>query len=788
MAQMGVSVPPGFIIPIELQKADSQDIRQAVREGVGELERLTGQRFGDSETPLLLSVRSGAPVSMPGMMDTFLNIGMHPHTLSALQEKLSPPLVEGMVQEFVKNYALRIKGASLSGKESHHLKQDFFARTGSPWQEDIEVHLWHAIQAVWKSWDSPRAHYYREQNEIAHTGGSAVIVQAMVFGNGASPSGTGVFFTRNPMSGQEGLFGEYLVSAQGESLVSGSVTPLALEHMRTLWPHLYQELQDIGARLDSYYGDMQDIEFTFEQGKLWILQTRSGKRTAQAAFKIAHDQALSLQSSKLCALSSIPPQSIGQLLYPQLVSHEGLELIGQGLPASPGTATGVLTFDPKKATRGHILIREETASEDMPGMMAAKGVVTLKGGMTSHAAVVMRGIGKPCVTSIQGGTWNNGVIMINGQALQEGQEVTIDGTTGYFFRGRGKVQHTGLSLEAKEVLSWADEIRRLEVLANADTVTDIRTALELGAEGVGLCRSEHMMFSPTHLHAFQGMILASSVQEREKHLSHLLPLHQKDFYDLFNVLEGRLFTVRLLDPPLHEFLPLTPDDYQASAAQLGVSLDTLEHRLNTLKEVNPMLGHRGCRLGITFPEIYRMQVRALFHAAQMCHRENTPTQLAILIPFIVDVRELNAIISIIDSEKCADVSYTVGAMIETPRAALVTASLVANLDFISFGTNDLTQMTWGLSRDDSPSFFGSYLPLGIKDPFAHFDPQGVGELVSWSCQQARKIKPSLKISVCGEHAGTPSGISFFNDIGVDAISCSPWRIPTARLCAAQRRS
>lgn len=785
MAQMGISVPPGFILPLTLQGEDRQHVRQAIKEGIKTLESMTGQRFGDPDSPLLLSVRSGAPVSMPGMMDTFLNIGINAFTLGALQERLSRPVVEQMMQDFIKTYGLRVLGISLTGKESHDLKQDFFARTGSPWQENIDEHLWQAIEAVWQSWDSPRARYYREQNGMDHTGGTAIIIQAMVFGNGPSPSGTGVLFTRDPISGKEGLFGEYLVAAQGESLVSGSVTPLSLDCLKIQWPHLYDELQDIGARLDSYYGDMQDIEFTFEQGKLWILQTRSGKRTAQAAFKIAYDQVLQGHSSKIQALHSIPPQSLAQILYPQLVTHEGLELVGQGLAASPGTATGILTFNPKNVTSGHILMRDETASEDMPAMMIAKGVVTLRGGMTSHAAVVMRGIGKPCVTSLQGGIWDNGSVTINGRALQEGQEVTVEGTTGSFFQGRGVIQHTGLSCEAKHVLSWADEMRKLKVMANADTVSDIRTAIELGAEGVGLCRSEHMMFSPTHLQVMQEIILASSPQERETGLARLFPLHQQDFYDLFKVLEGRLLTVRLLDPPLHEFLPLTLDEHQATAHQLGMTLAHLEHRVKSLKEVNPMLGHRGCRLGITFPEIYRMQVRALFHAAQLCQKENIPTQLAILIPLIVDVRELRAILSLIENERCPDVAYSVGAMIETPRAALLTASLVPHLDFISFGTNDLTQMAWGLSRDDSASFFGAYTSLGIKDPFDHFDARGVGELVSWSCQQARKVKPSLKISVCGEHAGTPSGISFFNEIGIDVVSCSPWRIPTARLCAAQ---
>lgn len=381
--------------------------------------------------------------------------------------------------------------------------------------------------------------------------------------------------------------------------------------------------------------------------------------------------------------------------------------------------------------------------------------------------------------------WNNGSVVVKDRILEEGQEVTIDGTTGHLFRGRGQVHHLGLSFEAKEVLSWADETRRMRILANADTVTDIRTALELGAEGVGLCRSEHMMFAPTHLQAMQDIILASSLSEREKGLDRLLPLHQKDFYDLFKALEGRLLTVRLLDPPLHEFLPLDSQEYNATAQRLGLTLEALMQRLKNLKEVNPMLGHRGCRLGITFPEIYRMQIRALFQAAHLCQKENTPTQLAILIPFIVDEVELLSILSLIEDEKYSDLSYTVGAMIETPRAALLTSTLAPHLDFISFGTNDLTQMTWGLSRDDSPSFFDSYVSLGLKDPFSYFDTQGVGELVSWSCQQARAVNPSIKISVCGEHAGTPYGISFFNKIGIDCISCSPWRIPTARLCAAQ---
>lgn len=784
MAYLGLPVPPGFILSVEMQdqyQNAEQEVFCEVQKAMVRLAEETGLGFGDPKKPLFVSVRSGAAVSMPGMMDTFLNVGLTDSTLPSLAARLSSvDAAHCCYVQWRKAYAARFYHTLLKGKELEEVRQEWKKKIGKPWNQDGLVQLWDSIKAVWASWNSPKAVAYRNQQGMSHRGGTAVIVQAMVFGNGPS-SGTGVLFTRNPITGEKSFFGEYLPSAQGESLVSGEVTPLPLDHLQKDFPKIYEKLAQAAVQLECHYGNMQDVEFTFEGGELWMLQSRAGKRTALAAFKIASAFVQEKILSPLEALAQIDPQSLDQWMVPQLCHEDGLKLLAQGLPASPGTATGKVAFNAKKIGPEHILVLQETASEDVPAMLMAQGVVTLRGGMTSHASVIMRGMGKPCVVSLEGSRWEDGIVQIQGHSLHEGTVVTIDGTTGRVFLGEGQVHLPSMPPEIHQVLAWANGVETMMLLANADTVEDLVTGLSMGAQGVGLCRSEHMMFAPTRLQAMHEVILAAKAEDRKQALERLLPLHQADIAQLLRVLGGRLFTFRLLDPPLHEFLPQQGEALLARS--LGLSEAELQRRIWELHEVNPMLGRRGCRVGIVFPEIYAMQVEALFRGAEQCLAEGIPVQLALMIPFVVDPLEVCFFRRLIQDR--ASVPYTFGIMIETPRAALLAGTLAKEVDFISFGTNDLTQMTWGLSRDDSSSFTDPYKNLGLQDPFAHFDIQGVGHLMTGACQQLRKENPRIKISVCGEHASQSQAIAFFQTLGVDALSCSPRKIPMARLAAAQ---
>jgi pyruvate,orthophosphate dikinase len=752
MARLGIPVPAGFILSKEAftegsSALDRDSFQALVRHAMLQLEIETKLGFGQQDFPLIVSVRSGAEVSMPGMMDTFLNIGLTPKTYKGLARRL--------------------------GESEDALGMtDMMTQLSKtcPWtndSEDVFEHLWHALDLVKQSWNSARAHAYRTAHSISHQGGTAVVVQAMVFGNLSQHSGTGIVFTRHPLHGTPVLFGEFLPSAQGEALVSGARTPLPLSDVCDRLPLVHSQLKTIAKTLEQHYGDMQEIEFTIQHSTLWILQTRLGKRSAEAGFHIACDLVHEGLATPQSIVRTMEADVFTQCMHPQLVSQVGLEEIGQGLAASPGAASGLLTFDPSslKDKTNYILLRPETAPEDIPAMMASQGVITLRGGMTSHAAVIMRGMGKPCILSLEAHQWKEDHVCSKHHLLYPGEMITLDGTTGRVFRGQGRVQNATFSSEGLKVLDWADGFRRMKVYANAETPSEITMAQSLGAEGIGLCRTEHMMLSPQSLPVMQEFILASTKEERAKSLEALLPLHQNDLYALLKSAKGQPVTVRLLDPPLHEFLPAS----QKSA----------------LSEVNPMLGHRGCRLGIHFPALYGMQLHALFSSATRLMEEGTRLDLSILIPFIMDPKEFQILKQQIQALKPPSLTCSIGAMIEMPRAALLAGDIAQHADFLSFGTNDLTQMTWGLSRDDYGSFFSDYKALGLQDPFEHIDPIGVGALMTLACERARARSPHIKISVCGEHAGDPKSISFFEDLRIDTISCSPMRIPSARFAAAQ---
>lgn len=797
MAQLNLPVPPGFIISLAgktLYEKDPTGFYNLVEDNISLLEESTGYKFGDSKKPLLVSVRSGSPISMPGMMDTFLNVGINDETLKAIEDRLEDPVAaRDIYLKLIETYSQRIINFSIKHPENDNCfllteyKKKFQINARYEFPQNVYQQLWQTIKAVWKSWDSDIANAYRCHQGLDHAGGTAVIVQAMVFGNLNHNSGTGVLFTRNPSTGENHMFGEYLPVAQGENLVSGVSTPYPITFLETNLPEISEQLFQGAKQLEFYYSDMQDIEFTVENECLWFLQTRSGKRTANAAFKIAYDMINEGKISINQGIKTIDPLCFSQLLHPQLQNHDGLEMLGKGLPASPGTATGILTLDANLANSNSILLLPETTAEDMQAMMKSSGIITLKGGMTSHAAVVMRGLGKPCIVTLANAALEEGAVIIGGKKIYSGDVITIDGNTGLVFTGKGNVcPPVLLSKEVYHIIALADDIRNLRVFANAETVADIKTAQKFGAEGIGLARTEHMMFSPsTRLPIMQKVIMAITKDQRCAALEMLLPLHEEDFYNLLKELGGKQFTVRLLDPPLHEFLPTLLSEQEKLAAEFNISLHTFNQRLEELQETNPMLGLRGCRLGISFPEIYAMQAKALFNAAAKCMQDGISVQLAILIPFVMDVREFLYIKNIIQHQSHPEIFYQIGTMIEIPRAALLAQTLAPHVDFISFGTNDLTQMTWGLSRDDSGAFFKDYKDIGINDPFDHFDEEGVGQLVASACRKARQANPSIKLSVCGEHGADPKAITFFHKIGIDCVSCSPWKIPTAKIAAAQ---
>lgn len=714
MASLGLPVPEGFIIPAFFFQ--ERDWKEHVMKALEILQTQCSQKLGEAKNPLFLSVRSSGVVSMPGMMDTFLNVGLGDNTQEALFQRLGHRDVK---------HNIPCAGA---------LEQ-----------------LWYAIEKVKNSSQNERAQAYRGHHGITEVQNPAVVVQRMVFGNARAPSGTGVVFSRNPNTGHRALFGEYLERAQGEDLVSGEVTPYTLDVLQEKHPALYQELESYVLRLDQYFCDMQDVEFSIEEGKLWLLQTRSGKRSAVAHCFMLYDDVQRGTRAIPEALMQLNPASMSRMMYPQLLNERDLEHVASGSAACAHSFTGIVTFRREAVTDQHIFVCAETHPEDMEFMMRAGGVVTFCGGLTSHAAVVLRGLNKPCIVGVENGA----------AALREGDWITLDGAGGHILRGKGVFQTAHFPREAEVLLAWADEAHSMVIRANADNPNDLRDAQRWGANGVGLCRSEHMMLQPERLALLQRSILAKSLSERQEILQDLYRLHAQDFYELLRVSQGQLFTVRLLDPPLHEFLPYGLKE----------------------QEINPMLGHRGCRLGITHPEIYEMQVRALFRGAQLCQEEGISTQIAIMVPLITHVQELLILKELVHCHSQGQ--YRFGMMVETPRAALLAECFAPHVDFMSFGTNDLTQTFWALSRDDASKFLPIYQSRGIADPFKHFDAEGLGTLMRMAIEKVRKTNARIKISVCGEHAGYPESTALFQNMGVDELSCVASAIPGVRLAAAQ---
>ncbi|MBE3577701.1 MAG: pyruvate, phosphate dikinase [Limnochordales bacterium] len=836
MTNLGIPVPPGFTITTEVciefynnGKKWPEGLEEQVKEGLKRIEELMGAKFGDPDNPLLLSVRSGARVSMPGMMDTILNLGLNDQAVEGLARKTNNPrFAWDCYRRFIQMYSDVVLGVDhdhfekliQARKDQKGVKLDVeldaedwkalvaqykelvLRETGKPFPQDPWEQLKGAINAVFDSWNNPRAIKYREINGIPHDWGTAVNVMAMVFGNMGENSGTGVAFTRDPATGEKRFFGEYLPNAQGEDVVAGIRTPYPVSELERRMPEVYKQLEEIYKKLENHYKDMQDIEFTVQEGKLYMLQTRSGKRTARAAVKIAVDMVHEGLIDKKTALLRVDPKQLDQLLHPMIDPKAKYEVLAKGLPASPGAAVGrvVFTADDAEewAKRGEkvILVRSETSPEDIGGMNVAQGILTSRGGMTSHAAVVARGMGKCCVAGA-------GDIVVDEEArrfrvgnvvVKEGDWITLNGTTGEVILGQVNLVEPSLAGEFAELMSWADEIRKLGVRANADIPRDAKVAREFGAEGIGLCRTEHMFFAPDRIKAVREMILADDAAGREKALAKLLPFQKNDFIGLFREMQGRPVTIRLLDPPLHEFLPQEEEQLQELSREMGVPVEKLRDRVESLKEFNPMLGHRGCRLGITYPEIYNMQVRAIFEAACELAKEGMTVVPEVMIPLVGTKKELEVLRK--NVERVAEevmaaagvkLEYRIGTMIEVPRAAVTADEIAQVADFFSFGTNDLTQMTFGFSRDDAGKFLGAYLEQEIlpADPFQTLDQEGVGQLVRMGVEKGRAANPNLKTGICGEHGGDPKSIEFCHRVGLTYVSCSPYRVPIARLAAAQ---
>ena len=846
MASIGLPVPPGFTITTEVCTAyyDNgqkypDDLAQQVRAALALIEEAVGNRFGDHHRPLLVSVRSGARVSMPGMMDTVLNLGLNDQTVEGLvlasgDARFAWDSYRRFIQmygsvvldvdhhrfeeiiEHVKLDTGKNEDTELTASEWHRVvdgyKEMVAEVTGRPFPQDPETQLWGAIGAVFGSWMNQRAVTYRRLHDIPAEWGTAVNVQAMVFGNMGEDCATGVCFTRDPSTGENIFYGEYLINAQGEDVVAGIRTPqpMAKERskpsersMEDAMPAAYAELVQVRATLERHYRDMQDIEFTVQSNKLYMLQTRNGKRTAAASLKIAVDMAHEGLIDHTEAVRRVNPAALDQLLHPTLDPKAPRKLLAKGLPASPGAACGIVVFSADeaeaRAQKGEsvILVRIETSPEDIHGMHAARGVLTTRGGMTSHAAVVARGMGRPCVAGCGGVTvdYNNQYLSAGGVRIEAGQIITLDGATGEVFIGTVAMVEPQLSGDFSTLMGWADKVRRLRVRANAETPLDAETARRFGAEGIGLCRTEHMFFDPERIGAVRQMIMAETEQGRRAALARLLPFQRKDFLDLFEIMAGLPVTIRLLDPPLHEFLPHSDYEIAEVAASLGTDVEVMQRRMQELSEANPMLGHRGCRLGISFPEIYEMQARAIFEAAAEIGRKTHKAPVPeIMIPLVATKRELEITRAMVDrvaqavfAEGGYHVVYSVGTMIELPRAALTADAIATVADFFSFGTNDLTQTTFGLSRDDAGKFLPLYIEKGIfpKDPFVSIDPDGVGALVRIAVEKGRSVKPDIKLGICGEHGGDPSSIHFCESVGLDYVSCSPYRVPVARLAAAQ---
>ncbi len=849
MANLGLPVPPGFTITTEVCTAYYENDRNYPKELRGQVEaalaqvgKITGKLFGDSKNPLLVSVRSGARASMPGMMDTVLNLGLNDVTVEALAAKSGDKrFAYDSYRRFITMYSDVVLGIGHDRFEEildlHKEKQGYTLDTeltaddwaqlierykkrvqeeqGKPFPQDPHEQLWGAIGAVFGSWMNQRAITYRRLHDIPGSWGTAVNVQAMVFGNMGDTSATGVAFTRNPSTGEKKLYGEFLINAQGEDVVAGIRTPQEISEaarkeansdkpsMETAMPKAYAELTRIYNKLERHYRDMQDLEFTVEQGKLWMLQTRSGKRTAKAALRIAVELASEGLITKQEAITRVDPASLDQLLHPTIDPKAKRDVIATGLPASPGAAGGEIVFSPDEAAhqksdgRKVILVRAETSPEDIHGMHAAEGILTTRGGMTSHAAVVARGMGKPCVSGA-GSIRIDYVaqtMTVGGRTFKKGDYITVDGSTGQVLAGRVAMIEPELSGEFATLIGWADAVRKLGVRSNADTPADARASIRFGAEGIGLCRTEHMFFDDARIQAMREMILSDDETQRRAALAKLLPFQRADFVELFEIMEGRPVTIRLLDPPLHEFLPHTDKELQAVATAMGADPKKLADRALSLSEFNPMLGFRGCRLAIAYPEIAEMQARAIFEAAADVQKKTgKPVMPEVMVPLIATKAEFDLVKERIDAmaeavkkEKGAKLTYQVGTMIELPRAALKAGEIAESAEFFSFGTNDLTQTAFGISRDDAASFLGIYTARGIlpSDPFISIDQDGVGELVQIGVERGRAVRKKLKVGICGEHGGDPASVAFCHRVGLDYVSCSPFRVPIARLAAAQ---
>ena len=849
MANLGLPVPPGFTITSAVcthyynnGKTYPANLREQVTAALARVGRLAGKTFGDSENPLLVSVRSGARASMPGMMDTVLNLGLNDETLVALAKKSGDTrFAYDSYRRFITMYSDVVLGVGhhhfeeilddhkdrrgyildteLSAEDWVELVGQYKERLedehGEPFPQDPHKQLWGAISGVFGSWMNQRAITYRRLYNIPESWGTAVNVQAMVFGNMGETSATGVAFTRNPSTGERRLYGEFLINAQGEDVVAGIRTPQEITEsarqeagsnkpsMEKVLPGAFKELTRICGRLERHYQDMQDVEFTVEQGKLWMLQTRSGKRTAKAALKIAVEFANEGFITRKEAVTRIDPGALDQLLHPTIDPNVERKIIATGLPASPGAASGEIVFSSDEAEalkvkdRNVILVRVETSPEDIHGMHAAKGILTTRGGMTSHAAVVARGMGKPCVSGAGAlrVDYAAGTMSIAGRTFKAGDIITIDGSTGQVLAGRVPMTEPALSGEFDTLMGWADAVRTLGVRANADTPNDARVALKFGAEGIGLCRTEHMFFEEDRIRAVREMILADDEKSRRAALAKLLPMQRADFVELFEIMQGLPVTIRLLDPPLHEFLPHSEEEIADIAAAMGADPKKLADRARNLHEFNPMLGFRGCRLAIAYPEIAEMQARAIFEAAvEAAKRTGKPVVPEVMVPLIATKAELDLVKASIDAmaeavarETGTKVAYQVGTMIELPRASLRAAEIAETAEFFSFGTNDLTQTAFGISRDDAASFLGTYMARGIlaSDPFVSIDREGVGELMRIGVERGRKTKAKLKVGICGEHGGDPASVAFCHEIALDYVSCSPFRVPIARLAAAQ---
>ena len=849
MANLKLPVPPGFTITTDVctyyygnDKKYPKDLRGQVEKALARVGRITGRKFGDETNPLLVSVRSGARASMPGMMDTVLNLGLNDETVETLAKKsgdrrfaydsyrrfitMYSDVVLGVGHEHFEELLDRHKeqqGYTLDTDLSADDWADLVARykkrvkdeLGQNFPQDPHKQLWGAIGAVFGSWMNQRAITYRKLHNIPENWGTAVNVQAMVFGNMGDTSATGVAFTRNPSTGEKKLYGEFLINAQGEDVVAGIRTPQEISEaarkeagsdkpsMEYTLPKAYAELKRIYNVLERHYRDMQDLEFTVEQGKLWMLQTRSGKRTAKAALRIAVELANEGLISKSDAVLRVDPLSLDQLLHPTIDPRAHRRVIATGLPASPGAASGEIVFSPDEAAqlksdgKKVVLVRVETSPEDIHGMHAAEGILTTRGGMTSHAAVVARGMGKPCVSGAGSlrVDYAAGTMTAGGQSFKKGDHITVDGSTGQVLAGKVEMVEPQLSGEFATLIGWADKVRRLGVRANADTPTDAKTAVRFGAEGIGLCRTEHMFFESDRIQAVREMILADDERLRRAAIAKLLPMQRADFVELFEIMAGRPVTIRLLDPPLHEFLPHGEEEIAEVAAVMGEDPKKLAARANELSEFNPMLGFRGCRIAIVYPEIAEMQARAIFEAAiEAAKRAGKLVVPEVMVPLIATKTEFDLVKARIDAmahavakEKNAKVNYQVGTMIELPRASLVADEIAQSAEFFSFGTNDLTQTTFGISRDDAASFLGIYTARGILpvDPFVSIDQRGVGELVRIGVERGRGVRPKLKVGICGEHGGDPASIAFCHEAKLDYVSCSPFRVPIARLAAAQ---